>query len=284
MCCTIAISVAALMPSISTPFTASSGPSSLRSRRHDDVTVAERGEIHGRVVDRVVGLIELAQPQEQPAPQHDLHKTADHHHQRGDEQRADAGQEALAAPRRRRPPQRSSARTRRRPPPARSGTASITGRPIRKFTNVMGLSFHMEFDGRCPRPSSAPSLERPYGRPGIQRDTDEQADAHRGAFEDALAAGAVLDRRAEQDQRRDQRVAPERGPQARAPGAEQRRSGPQRGGHQPQHQHPQAGPQRQSEPHRQRDQRPPSASSRRVRDRHGGHRSRRLAGRAPPSS
>ena len=32
MCCTIAISAAAVMPSISTPFTASSGPSSLRLR------------------------------------------------------------------------------------------------------------------------------------------------------------------------------------------------------------------------------------------------------------
>ncbi len=79
---------------------------------------------------------------------------------------------------------------------------------------------------------------------------------HRGAFEHALAAGAVLDRRAEQDQRGDQRVAPERWPEARAACAEQRRSGPQGGGHQPQHQHPQAGPERQAEPDAERDQRP----------------------------
>jgi len=62
---------------------------------HHDVAVAERREVDGRVIDRVVGLRELAQPQEQPAPQRDLQQRAREQGHGGDDQRRDAAQQAV---------------------------------------------------------------------------------------------------------------------------------------------------------------------------------------------
>src|SRR5688572_12379791 len=55
---------------------------------HDEVAVAQRGEIHRGVVRGLVQLIELAQHHEQHPPERNLHDRAQHHHQHDDEQRA----------------------------------------------------------------------------------------------------------------------------------------------------------------------------------------------------
>jgi len=54
------------------------------------------------------------------------------------------------------------------------------------------------------------SVRAPTPLPGIERNANKKTGADGGSFENALAACAVFDRRADQDQRRDQRIAPER--------------------------------------------------------------------------
>src|SRR5271165_6643563 len=90
---------------------------------------------------------------------------------------------------------------------------SIAEKPTMRLRSIMRF-LQLTMLGKQLRSSRVtPAFEHPDRSPCIERDGNEEPGADCGRLEDALAACAILDRRAEQDQHRDQRVAPEGRPE-----------------------------------------------------------------------
>ncbi len=73
------------------------GAEQLPLRAHDDVAIAQSGEVDPGVIDGLLQGIELPEPQEEPAPDADLGQVAQHHQSDDAKQSQHAGQGPLAS-------------------------------------------------------------------------------------------------------------------------------------------------------------------------------------------